>query len=75
MLTSMIFPMDTSSLGTALSNINLVQALIADDSSHRDWLIVNAVGRGLSIAKVCDATGLSRNAVLVIVANAKSSAA
>lgn len=66
---------DSSPLGTALSNIKLAQGRIDNETTHRDWLIANAVERGLSIRKISAATGLSRNAVATIVANAKTSAA
>ena len=66
---------DTSPLGTALSNIKLAQGRISHETTHRDWLIADAVERGLSIRKVSDATGLSRSAVSDIVAKAKTSAA
>ena len=66
---------DTSPLGTALSNIKLAQGRIAKETEHRDWLIADAVERGLSVRKISDATGLSRGAVTAIVSKAKSSAA
>jgi len=66
---------DTTPLGTALSNIKLAQGRIAAETTHRDWLIANAVERGMSIRKIAEATGLSRNAVSAIVSKSKTSAA